>query len=113
MKAHLVILVGLLLSSCAIDSTTKEVHDTIIIGGGLMGSSTAWHLSDQGNSVLLLEKQDSVYTQGSSFGEARIARSSNRGNDTASMINCMLPLLDKTSIIKWLSLPRRVCLYSM
>ena len=52
-----------------------------------MGSSTAWHLSEQGKSVLLLEKQDSIYTQGSSLGEARIARSSNRGNDIWSYLH--------------------------
>lgn len=68
-------------------NTSKEIFETIIIGGGLMGSSTAWHLSDQGNDVLLLEKQDSVYTQGSSFGQARIARSNNRGNDIWSYLH--------------------------
>lgn len=52
-----------------------------------MGSSAAWHLSDQGNKVLLLEKQDSIYNQGSSQGEARIARSSNRGNDIWSYLH--------------------------
>jgi len=49
--------------------------DVVVIGGGLMGSSTAWQLARRGQRVLLLEKQDAVYTQGSSFGEARISRS--------------------------------------
>lgn len=40
-----------------------------------MGSSTAWHLSNYGEQVLLLEQQDSIYSYGSSQGEARIARS--------------------------------------
>lgn len=52
-----------------------------------MGSSTAWHLANQGESVRLLEMQDSVYTSGSSYGEARIARSSNRGNDMWSYLH--------------------------
>ncbi|WP_420316380.1 NAD(P)/FAD-dependent oxidoreductase [Ekhidna sp.] len=47
----------------------------IVIGGGLMGSATAWHLAQKGESVILLEKQDSIYTSGSSHGEARISRS--------------------------------------
>lgn len=49
-------------------------YKTIIIGGGLMGSAAAWHLAKEGEKVLLLEQQSSVYTGGSSLGEARIAR---------------------------------------
>jgi glycine/D-amino acid oxidase-like deaminating enzyme len=49
--------------------------DVVVIGGGLMGSSTAWQLANRGQRVLLLEKQGEVYTQGSSFGDARISRS--------------------------------------
>jgi len=88
-KIVIFILLPLLFYCCEEVSkdSTKEVFDTIIIGGGLMGSSTAWHLSDQGNSILLLEKQDSIYSQGSSYGEARIARSSNRGNDIWSYLH--------------------------
>ena len=41
--------------------------DVVVIGGGLMGSSTAWQLARDGQRVLLLEKQGEVYTQGSSF----------------------------------------------
>lgn len=49
--------------------------DVVVIGGGLMGSSAAWQLARADQKVLLLEKQDAVYTQGSSYGEARISRS--------------------------------------
>lgn len=51
------------------------MESTIVIGGGLMGSATAWHLAQKGESVILLEQQDSIYTSGSSYGEARISRS--------------------------------------
>lgn len=49
--------------------------DVVVVGGGLMGSSTAWQLAKSGQKVLLLEMQGEVYTQGSSFGDARISRS--------------------------------------
>ncbi|WP_424963400.1 NAD(P)/FAD-dependent oxidoreductase [Ekhidna sp.] len=51
------------------------MESTIVIGGGLMGSATAWHLVQKGESVILLEQQDSIYSSGSSYGEARISRS--------------------------------------
>ena len=65
----------------------KSIEEVVIIGGGLMGSSTSWHLADQDVSVLLLEQQDSIYRNGSSYGETRIARSSNRGNDMWSYLH--------------------------
>ena len=49
--------------------------DVVVVGGGLMGSSTAWQLARSGQKVLLLEMQGEEYTQGSSFGDARISRS--------------------------------------
>ena len=68
----LLLTVILTLVSC---STEEKIEDIVVIGGGLMGSSTAWELSKYGQNVLLIEQQDSVYTFGSSFGEARISRS--------------------------------------
>ena len=49
--------------------------DVVVVGGGLMGSSTAWQLAREGQDVLLLEMQGETYAQGSSFGDARISRS--------------------------------------
>lgn len=51
-----------------------------------MGSSTAWELSKYGQNVLLLEQQDSIYTFGSSFGEARISRSLGPKEDMFSFL---------------------------
>ena len=71
---RLILLLTVILSlvSC---STEEKIEDIVVIGGGLMGSSTAWELSKYGQNVLLIEQQDSVYTFGSSLGEARISRS--------------------------------------
>lgn len=55
--------------------TSDRIEEVVVIGGGLMGSSTAWELSKYGQNVLLIEQQDSIYTYGSSHGESRISRS--------------------------------------
>lgn len=68
-------------------SMGTDVKDIVVIGGGLMGSSAAWHLSNNGENVILIEQQDSVYTFGSSFGEARIARSLGPENDIFSYLH--------------------------
>lgn len=69
------------------------MKDIVVIGGGLMGSSTAWHLSNQDENVILIEQQDSVYTFGSSFGEARIARAS--GQKTIFSLTCTTGVFQK------------------
>lgn len=65
--------------SCTVETSRKpsleQDWDVAVVGGGLMGSSTAWQLARAGQKVLLLEKQDAAYTEGSSRGAARIARS--------------------------------------
>lgn len=71
MKQLFILLISILIYSCQV----KEVQDIVVIGGGLMGSSAAWQLSKEGAKVLLIEQQDSVYSFGSSFGEARVSRS--------------------------------------
>jgi glycine/D-amino acid oxidase-like deaminating enzyme len=59
----------------------------IVIGGGLMGSSAAWQLSQYGEKVLLIEQQGPVYTYGSSYGESRISRSLGPEEDIFSFIH--------------------------
>ena len=74
----------LLFSTC---QSSEDIQNITVIGGGLMGSATAWQLSKNGEDVLLLEKQPEEYNSGSSYGEARIARSSNRENDIWSYLH--------------------------
>ncbi len=78
----------LLFSVISCENSTR-IENVVIIGGGLMGSSTGWELSKNGQKVLLLEQQDSIYTFGSSFGEARISRSLGPKHDIFSYLQQM------------------------
>ncbi|MEU8760065.1 FAD-dependent oxidoreductase [Streptomyces sp. NPDC048659] len=48
--------------------------ELVVIGGGLMGSATAWAASRRGLSVLLLEQYGRGHNRGSSHGSSRIVR---------------------------------------
>jgi glycine/D-amino acid oxidase-like deaminating enzyme len=65
----------------------SEYYDTIVIGGGLIGSSAAWQLANAGERILLIEKQPEKYSHGSSFGEARITRSLGPQGDIFSWLH--------------------------
>ena len=48
--------------------------DTVVIGAGAMGSSTAWWLARRGRDVVLLEQFEQGHVRGSSHGGSRIFR---------------------------------------
>ena len=49
---------------------TQQV-DTIVIGGGAMGSATAWNLARRGRDVVLLERFSPGHKNGASHGASR------------------------------------------
>lgn len=51
-----------------------QKFDVIVIGGGVMGSSTAYHVAKRGYTTLLLEQFDFLHHRGSSHGESRTIR---------------------------------------
>ena len=105
----LISVIVLHLISC---QTSKKIEDIVVIGGGLMGSSTAWELSKYGQNVVLLEQQDSVYTFGSSFGEARISRSLGSKDDMFSFLQ-QTSVKETKGLIAYLNEGESNVLYSM
>ena len=55
-----------------------EHIDHVVIGGGAMGSATAWQLALQGKEVALIEQFGVAHNKGSSHGGSRIFRLSYR-----------------------------------
>ena len=48
--------------------------DVVVVGGGVMGSATAWRLASRGIDVTLLERFEQGHVRGSSHGGSRIFR---------------------------------------
>jgi sarcosine oxidase len=48
--------------------------DVVVVGAGLVGSATAWHLARTGHAVTVLERGEPADRGGSSHGSARIFR---------------------------------------
>jgi sarcosine oxidase len=48
--------------------------DVVVVGGGAIGSATAWHLARRGADVVLLERWEPGHPHGSSHGATRIFR---------------------------------------
>jgi len=72
---------------CLFSCSEEKRYKTVIIGGGLMGSSAAWQIAKEGEEILLIEKQDDSYQEGSSQGKSRIARSLGPENDIWSYMH--------------------------
>ncbi|XP_006185009.1 peroxisomal sarcosine oxidase isoform X1 [Camelus ferus] len=55
-------------------ATQKDLCDTIVIGAGIQGCFTAYHLAKHRKRVLLLEQFFLPHSRGSSHGQSRIIR---------------------------------------
>src|SRR5688572_31681301 len=49
-------------------------HDVIVVGAGVLGAWTAWHLLKLGRKVLLLDAWGPAHARASSGGESRMTR---------------------------------------
>lgn len=56
--------------------TNKASWDSIVIGSGVFGAWTAWHLRKAGQKVLLLDEYGAAHARASSGGESRMTRGS-------------------------------------
>jgi monomeric sarcosine oxidase len=56
--------------------TESSIFDVAVIGAGVFGAWTAWHLAKRGQRVLLVEMYAPGHTRASSGGESRIVRMS-------------------------------------
>ena len=52
----------------------QKTYDVAVIGAGVFGACTAWHLAKRGKRVLLLEAYGPGHSRASSGGESRIIR---------------------------------------
>lgn len=55
-------------------TTAKKTYDAAVIGAGVFGAWTAWHLAKRGQRVLLLDAYGPAHARASSGGESRIIR---------------------------------------
>jgi monomeric sarcosine oxidase len=66
--------------------STTHPYDIIVVGAGVMGSATAYHLARDGRRVLLLEQFSVGHTRGSSHGGSRIIRYTHDTHDYARVM---------------------------
>ncbi|HEU5101955.1 MAG TPA: N-methyl-L-tryptophan oxidase [Roseiflexaceae bacterium] len=67
-------------------------YDVIVVGGGVMGCATAYHLAKRGRRVLLLEQFALGHDRGSSHGHSRIIRLAYDGPDYVRLAQAAYPL---------------------
>jgi len=77
----------------------KAAHwDSVVIGAGVFGAWTAWHLRQAGQRVLLLDAFGAAHARASSGGESRLTRGSYGGDEIYTRM-----AFDSLAQWKWLS----------
>jgi sarcosine oxidase len=66
--------------------------DVVVVGAGIMGASTAWHLANRGLRVIVCEQFALDHTRGSSHGASRIFRLAYDEVDYVHLAQRALPL---------------------
>jgi sarcosine oxidase len=61
-------------------------YDVAVIGAGVFGAWTAWHLAKRGQSVLLLDAYGIAHARASSGGESRIIRMGYGGTAVSKVV---------------------------
>lgn len=86
--------------STGIAATSSEHWDVAVVGAGVFGAWTAWHLQQRGLKVLLLDAWGPAHTRASSGGETRLIRTEYGGD----------PLYTRwalESLVEWQDLSKR------
>lgn len=73
----------------------NDTFDVAVVGGGVMGSATAWALTKRGVKTVLLERFEAGHARGSSHGLARIFRLSYPDQEYVRMAQAARPLWDE------------------
>jgi monomeric sarcosine oxidase len=68
--------------------TYTAAYDVVVVGAGVFGSWTAWHLTSRGQRVLLLDAYGTAHSRASSGGESRIIRMSYGADEIYTRWSC-------------------------
>lgn len=88
------------LVSSRVFARTGNVFDTIIVGAGVFGAWTAWHLAQAGQSVALIDAWGPGNARSSSGGESRVIR-------TAYGPDAIYSRMAQDSLAQWRALSSR------
>lgn len=96
---------GAVLASSAKGRTigSKSTADAVVIGAGVFGAWSAWHLKRQGMKVRLVDQYGAGHARASSGGESRVIRVSYGGDPIYSP-------MARASLAQWEALSRKQAL---